>query len=37
MKTRNFVAKHSRKVNRAVVMRDRTKYNRKRKHRNADL
>lgn len=31
-KTNNFVAKHARTFNKAVVMRDRTKYNRKVKY-----
>jgi hypothetical protein len=30
--TNNLVAKHARKFNKAVVMRDRTKYKRKPKH-----
>jgi len=32
-KQRNLVAKYARKVMRAVTMRDRTKYNRKNKHK----
>jgi hypothetical protein len=31
---RNFVAKNAHKANKAVVFNDRTKYNRKEKHKN---
>lgn len=34
MAQNNLVAKHARKFNKAQVMRDRTKYTRKAKHRN---
>jgi len=33
MKTRNYVAKHMNKVNRPATHKDKTKYNRKLKHR----
>lgn len=33
---KNLVAKHAAEFNRSVVHRDRTKYKRKRKHKNAD-
>ena len=33
LKTRNFVAKHMHKVCRAVTHKDKTKYNRKKKHK----
>lgn len=34
MKSRNFVAKHAGKFNRAATFRDRTKYQRSPKHKN---
>jgi hypothetical protein len=36
-KQQNFVAKHARTFNKAVVMRDRTKYTRTTKHKGKDL
>lgn len=35
-KQRNFVAKHARQFNKSAVHRDKTKYYRKKKHRNTN-